>query len=67
MPWTEEPGGLQSMGARKELNISERLKLPLSVCEWTCGQVDSIVTDLFLLSLSSGVWRNTSSLGIDYI
>ena len=55
------------MGARKELNISERLKLPLSVCEWTCGQVDSIVTDLFLLSLSSGVWRNTSSLGIDYI
>ena len=51
MPWTEEPGGLQSMGARKELNTSERLKLPLSVCEWTCGQVDSIVTDLFLLGI----------------
>ena len=39
------------MGGRKELNTSERLKLPLSVCEWTCGQVDSIVTDLFLLGI----------------
>ena len=38
-------------GGHKELNTSERLKLPLSVCEWTCRQVDSIVTDPFLLGI----------------
>ena len=29
IPWTEEPGGLQSLGAHKELDITERLTLPL--------------------------------------
>ena len=29
IPWTEEPGGLQSMG-RKELDTTERLTLGLS-------------------------------------
>ena len=26
IPWTEEPGGLQSRGVTKELNTTERLK-----------------------------------------
>ena len=30
IPWTEEPGGLQSLG-RKELNTTERLTLLLSL------------------------------------
>ena len=25
IPWTEEPGGLQSMGSQKESNMTERL------------------------------------------
>ena len=25
IPWTEEPGGLQSIGSHKELNMTERL------------------------------------------
>ena len=29
IPWTEEPGGLQSMG-RKESGLTEQLTLPLS-------------------------------------
>ena len=27
IPWTEEPGGLQSMGSQKELHTTERLIL----------------------------------------
>ena len=30
IPWTEEPGGLQSMG-RKELETTERLHFPFSL------------------------------------
>ena len=44
IPWTEEPGGLQSMG-RKELDLTERLKT-----QHMCGQMFS-----FLLSICLGV------------
>ena len=32
IPWTEEPGGLQSMGVGKESGTTERLTFSLSLC-----------------------------------
>ena len=29
IPWTEEPGGLQTMGSQKELDTTERLTLSI--------------------------------------
>ena len=33
IPWTEDPGGLQSMGLQKELNPIQQLTLYVSVME----------------------------------
>ena len=31
IPWTEEPGGLQSMGSQKESDMTEQLSVPAHV------------------------------------
>ena len=33
IPWTEDPGGLQSMGLQKELHLIQQLTLYVSVME----------------------------------
>ena len=63
IPWTEEPGGIQSMGqGSKELDMAERLTLSLSSVnnaartfsqDWNPGLSESKIHTLFNIMQSS--------------